>query len=862
MYLGDFAEDATLYFCFNTFDNAGASIAPAVAGTVYVYKDKATDTEVETGVTVDNAYDTVVGVHNVEIVLTDAFYATGADYHVILKAATIDGQTVNAVLATFSIENRFAEVDMTKIHGTAITETSGQLAGAFTKFFDVATPTGTVNSLPDAVAGVAGGVFIAGTNAATSITTALTTNIIGDITGTLDTVTTCTTATTVTDRVTADVTYIHGTALTETSGQLAGAFTKFFDVATPTGTVDSIPDAVAGAAGGLFIAGSNAATSITTALTANITGNLSGSVGSVGVGGIVNATFGSDVGSTAYATNTIALAVRKALDEIKLDHLVAVADSDDPVNNSIVAKMAATAGDWSTFVDTTDSLQSARDKLTDIETDTGEIGTGGAGLDDLGGMATAMKAEVQAEATAALVAINLDHLMKVASENSATLPEVVDTSVLSYILTKTDGDTSDFDFTSDSLEAIADGAVSAAGYSCTLTIQNLAGDANIAGASVWMSTSTDGTSAYTASRTTDGSGQVTFWLATGTYYVFAIGGGYSYENDGGTTEKLTVSGVGKNGTYKLGTAISGNVGGASATAFLTRMADRIRKLTDEPSTNAKYSDAELYEFIHESYISVLQEVQRNQNTQIVAKYTFDYTAGTDMYALPATAGTILAIGEEDDTYGTKWFYEKGSHLSEYGTRVTLEGNFVKFQPLLITSGTTVTVWYLPSGCAKLFNAKATTITSTAITFTSLNLGTRDVRPDAYVGSMLRVMPDDTNTVEQERIITAQSGDTYEVYTVSPAFSPTPTSTTEFEICPAFPAAMDMVVATKVALRIVGIEGDTKRYKILTKEYSDAIRTLLLQTANKDFQQGSLRRGDGYQSPRGSRGTNPRPRRLM
>lgn len=39
--------------------------------------------------------------------------------------------------------------------------------------------------------------------------------------------------------------------------------------------------AVPGAAGGLFIAGTNAATTITTALTANITGNLSGSVGSL-----------------------------------------------------------------------------------------------------------------------------------------------------------------------------------------------------------------------------------------------------------------------------------------------------------------------------------------------------------------------------------------------------------------------------------------------------------------------------------------------------------------------------------------------------------------------------------------------------
>lgn len=80
---------------------------------------------------------------------------------------------------------------------------------------------------------------------------------------------------------------------------------------------------------------------------------------------IDNATFAADVGSTVYATNIIALAVRKALDEIKLDHLIAVADGDDPVNNSIIAKLAdsgATA-DWSAFVNTTDALRAIRDNV-------------------------------------------------------------------------------------------------------------------------------------------------------------------------------------------------------------------------------------------------------------------------------------------------------------------------------------------------------------------------------------------------------------------------------------------------------------------------------------------------------------------
>lgn len=71
------------------------------------------------------------------------------------------------------------------------------------------------------------------------------------------------------------------------------------NIKTDTGAIktktDFLPSAAAGAAGGVFIAGTNAATSITTAFTANITGNLSGSVGSV-------------TGAVNSVTNGVALA--------------------------------------------------------------------------------------------------------------------------------------------------------------------------------------------------------------------------------------------------------------------------------------------------------------------------------------------------------------------------------------------------------------------------------------------------------------------------------------------------------------------------------------------------------------------------
>lgn len=51
--------------------------------------------------------------------------------------------------------------------------------------------------------------------------------------------------------VKANLAQILGTALTETAGLIAAGFKKFFNIATPTGTINSLPGAVPGANGGL-----------------------------------------------------------------------------------------------------------------------------------------------------------------------------------------------------------------------------------------------------------------------------------------------------------------------------------------------------------------------------------------------------------------------------------------------------------------------------------------------------------------------------------------------------------------------------------------------------------------------------------
>jgi hypothetical protein len=70
----------------------------------------------------------------------------------------------------------------------------------------------------------------------------------------------------------------------------------------------------------------------------------------------------SDVDVTAYLY-ALSSETANATVLYKLDHLVYAAESDDPADNSIIAKLAASDGDWSGYDNTTDSLEATQDEI-------------------------------------------------------------------------------------------------------------------------------------------------------------------------------------------------------------------------------------------------------------------------------------------------------------------------------------------------------------------------------------------------------------------------------------------------------------------------------------------------------------------
>ena len=127
-YLGDFAEDNTVYIMFNTFSSddpsASCTITNFVNTDVHIHKDDGlTQRNNAAGITVSVDFDGITGSHMVKIDTSDntvaGFWVVGHEYFVRIEGTTIDGATINSVIGQFSIENRFNEVDVVKWLGTA-----------------------------------------------------------------------------------------------------------------------------------------------------------------------------------------------------------------------------------------------------------------------------------------------------------------------------------------------------------------------------------------------------------------------------------------------------------------------------------------------------------------------------------------------------------------------------------------------------------------------------------------------------------------------------------------------------------------------------------------------------------------------
>ena len=358
-YIGDYQPGDTVDCNFGTTNpSTGASFTLGGTPAVSVYKDNST-TESTTGVTLTADFDTRTGLNHVRITTGSdgTFYAAGSFFEVVITTGTVNSvSVVGQPVCSFSLakvsalrpatagrtltvsSGGAADANVTQYGGTNGTFSSGRpevntthLAGSSLGTCTGAYPTlgivdcGTAQAATGTTLQLRSAASFADSEliGATCVITGGTTGVgqaraITAYTGSTDTATVATWTTTPTGTITYACFGTAAGGSAPSAGTVAAAvWDEALSGHTTSGTsgerLGRIPNVAAGASGGLFIAGTNAATTITTALTTTFTGNVTGSVGSVtgavgsvASGGITAASFAAGaIDANAIATDAI-----------------------------------------------------------------------------------------------------------------------------------------------------------------------------------------------------------------------------------------------------------------------------------------------------------------------------------------------------------------------------------------------------------------------------------------------------------------------------------------------------------------------------------------------------------------------------
>jgi len=273
---------------------------------------------------------------------------------------------------------------------------------------------------------------------------------------------------------------------------------------------------------------------------------------------------------------------------------------------------------------------------------------------------------------------------------------------------------------------------------------------------------------------------------------------------------------------------------------------------DEPTSNAKYTDAKILDLLENQWANILSEMSRVSQHPFVVRHNITFGEASRTYVLPPNVGNILRLASINTTSNApEWIVVPLSRNNPGGPGISMEGNILRLEPDWKGEDTTYQLDYIPTGDVRLHAGTAGTITndSTAGTCTLVlaatpTTGVLDNRPNAYAGSILRILSATANNYVQERIISSYDVTT-RTATLRPHFEADllPSGAVTYEIAPLLWQASDMVVAVAVAKVIAGIEGDSKRFNALHQQYAVEIRRLRLGAANFDQIKGITFRHD-------------------
>jgi len=323
----------------------------------------------------------------------------------------------------------------------------------------------------------------------------------------------------------------------------------------------------------------------------------------------------------------------------------------------------------------------------------------------------------------------------------------------------------------------------------------------------------------------------------------------------------------------MGLSITGAAaagGGASGpAAFLTTVLADIRKAADEPSTNAKYTDAEIVGYVSRAFSFIWNEINRRSNHPVVIPYDLSVTTDVSTYVLPPSIHRILHMEWLDSNNNVLQSVVPCTRLAPTSPNITFEGNILRFLDGP-TENWTLRLHAIPSSFVELNWGSVTSITNDLtendceiVIPATPTVGVLDQRVNAYAGCVIRLLTAGGNgaNIVQDRVIQSYDPAT-RTATVVPAFAAAtlPAVPATYEIVPLAADDLEWAISRYVARTLTGNEGDSKRYAMLDVEYQRAIREFRLRESHFDLIQGSASRIAVVRTP--SQAINSRLRRLV
>lgn len=259
---------------------------------------------------------------------------------------------------------------------------------------------------------------------------------------------------------------------------------------------------------------------------------------------------------------------------------------------------------------------------------------------------------------------------------------------------------------------------------------------------------------------------------------------------------------------------------------------------DEPDTSSKFSDAQIIRMLEKAWALVLGEIGRASERLLVVRYNISVVNGTQYYQLPPTIGQILRIHKLESTLGlSEYEFTPASRWNPSGPGYTIEGDILVFTPIPQFTDT-LQILFVPKATARLHDGTAGTVAASSIILAaSPTTGTLDLRPQAYAGSIVRILnAGNAAAVGQQRIITSYDNST-RTATINPAWTTTPTGTVTYEIAPLIWEPYDTIMAVYAARLMHTTEGDAQRINTINTAYRDMMREIRLSEANVEARMG-------------------------